>query len=121
MSKRERQQGELEGEVMNVLWNASGSLTSQEILETINNGERDLALTTILTVLSRLVDKGMVKRTAGTGRSFNFTSTESREKHSAKLMIGLLSDTSNPALTFAQFTSGLTPKQLEALREALDK
>jgi predicted transcriptional regulator len=121
MSKRGRQQGELENQVMDALWNANGSLTSQEILDRVNQGSDDLALTTILTVLSRLVDKGMVARTAGTGRSLNFTATESRERHSANLMLKLLGDSDNPALTFAQFTSSLNPKQLAALRKTLEK
>jgi hypothetical protein len=36
-------------------------------------------------------------------------------------MLKLLSGSDNPALTFAQFTKSLTPKQLAALRETLDK
>lgn len=121
MSKRGRQQGELETQVMDALWGANGSLTSQEILDRINQDSGELALTTILTVLSRLVDKGMVTRSSGTGRSLNFTAVETRERHSANLMLKLLGDTENPALTFAQFTKSLTPKQLAALRETLEK
>ena len=121
MSKRGRQQGELENQVMDALWGASGSLTSQEILDNVNQGTNELALTTILTVLSRLVEKGMVTRSSGTGRSLNFSAAETRERHSANLMLKLLGDTENPALTFAQFTSSLTPKQLAALRETLEK
>ena len=121
MSKRGRQQGELENEVMDVLWNASASMTSQEILDTVNQNNHELALTTILTVLTRLIDKGLVIRSAGTSRSFNFSAAETREKHSANLMLKLLADTGNPALTFAQFTKSLTPKQLAALRETLEK
>ena len=121
MSKRGRQQGELENEVMDVLWSRSGSMTSQEILDAVNRNNQELALTTILTVLSRLVDKGLVARSAGTGRSLNFSAAETREKHSANLMLKLLADTGNPALTFAQFTQALTPMQLAALRETLEK
>jgi predicted transcriptional regulator len=121
MSKRGRQQGELENQVMDALWSAEGSMTSQEILETVNQGAGELALTTILTVLSRLVDKGMVTRSSGSGRSLDFRATETRERHSANLMLKLLGDTENPALTFAQFTKSLSPKQLAALRETLEK
>ena len=121
MSKRGRQQGELENEVMDVLWNANGTMTSQEILDAVNHNNRELALTTILTVLSRLVDKGLVTRTPGSSRSFNFSPAETREKHSANLMLKLLTETGNPSLTFAQFTKSLTPKQLAALRDTLEK
>lgn len=121
MNKRGRQQGELENEVMDVLWSAKSTMTSQEILELVNQNNQELALTTILTVLSRLLDKGLVVRTTGASRSYNFAPAETREKHSATLMLKLLSDTGNPALTFAQFTKSLTPKQLAALRETLEK
>ena len=121
MSKRGRQQGELENLVMESLWDAESSLTSQQILEQANKAGEELALTTILTVLSRLVDKGLVVRENGSGRSLNFIAAETRERHSANLMLKLLSGSENPALTFAQFTKSLTPKQLAALRETLDK
>jgi predicted transcriptional regulator len=121
MSKRGRQQGELENQVMDALWSAEGSMTSQEILEKVNRDSDELALTTILTVLSRLVDKGMVTRSSGSGRSLDFRAAETRERHSANLMLKLLGDSENPALTFAQFTKSLSPKQLAALRETLEK
>jgi predicted transcriptional regulator len=121
MSKRGRQQGELENQVMDALWSAERSMTSQEILEKVNRDSDELALTTILTVLSRLVDKGMVTRSSGSGRSLDFRAAETRERHSANLMLKLLGDSENPALTFAQFTKSLSPKQLAALRETLEK
>jgi predicted transcriptional regulator len=106
---------------MEALWDSKRPLTSQEILDTVNSEGGDLALTTILTVLSRLVEKEMVTRENGSGRSLNFSAAETRERHSANLMLKLLSGTNNPALTFAQFTESLTPKQLAALRETLEK
>jgi predicted transcriptional regulator len=121
MSKRGRQQGELEAQVMACLWDTAGPLTSQQILEKVNDGSDELALTTILTVLSRLVDKGMVSRENGTGRSLLFSAAETRENHSANMMLKLLGNDANLGLTFAQFTKALTPAQLKALREAIDK
>jgi predicted transcriptional regulator len=121
MSKRGRQQGELEAQVMACLWDTPGSLTSQQILDQVNERSEVLALTTILTVLSRLVDKGMVSRENGTGRSLLFSASETRETHSANLMLKLLGNETNLGLTFAQFTKALTPAQLKALREAIDK
>ncbi len=55
MTPRGRQQGELESLILDVLWSAKKGLTSQEILEKANRNS-ELALTTILTVLSRLED-----------------------------------------------------------------
>lgn len=118
MTKRARQQGELESLILDVLWRAKSPLTSQEILERAGSG--DLALTTILTVLSRLTDKELVVREAGEGRSFMFSAAQSREQHTADLMLKLVAEESNPALAFSAFAKGLTSSQLKALRKSLD-
>ena len=118
MTKRARQQGELESLILDVLWSTKRPLTSQEILEQVGDGE--LALTTILTVLSRLTDKELVVREAGEGRSFMFRAAQSREQHTADLMLKLVTEESNPALAFSAFAKWLTASQLKALRKSLD-
>lgn len=118
MTKRARQQGELESSILDVLWNSKQALTSQEILERVGDG--DLAITTILTVLSRLTDKDLVVREAGEGRSFLFSAAQSREQHTADLMLKLVAEQSNPALAFSAFAKGLSAAQLKALRKSLD-
>lgn len=119
MTKRVRQQGELESLILNVLWGSKKALTSQEILEKANKNS-DLALTTILTVLSRLEDKGLVSREPGEGRAYLFTAAQSREQHTADLMLQLVANESNPVLAFSHFTDGLSAAQLRALRKSLE-
>ena len=119
MTKRARQQGELESHILNVLWSSKKALTSQEILEKANK-DSDLALTTILTVLSRLEDKGLVTREPSDGRAFLFSAAQSREQHTADMMLQLVANESNPALAFSHFTDGLTTAQLKALRKSLE-
>jgi predicted transcriptional regulator len=118
MTKRARQQGELESSILNILWGVKKPLSSQEILERVGEGE--LAITTILTVLSRLTDKNLVVREPGEGRSFLFSASQSREQHTADLMLKLVAEQSNPALAFSAFAKGLTAAQLKALRKTLD-
>jgi predicted transcriptional regulator len=119
MSKSGRQQGELEALILDALWNSSGEpLTSQQILELVSP-DGSLALTTIVTVLSRLVDKELVTRKPGAGRSLLFSAAQSREQHTADLMLKLVSGADNPSLAFSHFADGLTPAQLEALRNSL--
>jgi predicted transcriptional regulator len=118
MSKSQRQQGELESLILNCLWNAEDPMTSAEILECVSP-DGSLALTTILTVLSRLADKELVLRATGTGRSLLFTAAQSREQHTAELMLKLVADAENPALAFSHFAEGLSPSQLQALRNSL--
>ncbi len=119
MTKRARQQGELESLILNVLWSSKRTLTSQEILEKANKNS-ELALTTILTVLSRLEDKGLVLREPGEGRAYLFSAAQSREQHTADMMLQLVANESNPALAFSHFTDGLTAAQLKALRKSLE-
>ncbi|MEY4061101.1 MAG: hypothetical protein RIQ31_763 [Actinomycetota bacterium] len=119
MSKSGRQQGELEALILDALWSSAGEpLTSQQILELVSP-DGSLALTTILTVLSRLVDKELVNRKPGAGRSLLFSAAQTREAHTAGLMLRLVSGAENPALAFSHFADGLTPAQLEALRNSL--
>jgi predicted transcriptional regulator len=121
MSSRAR--NELESQILSVLWDAKASnnepLTSQQILEALKpSGE--LALTTVLTVLSRLGDKGLVNREPGEGRSLMFSASQSREAHNADLMLRILDTSENPALAFSHFASGLSADQLEQLKKSLN-
>ena len=120
MTKRARQQGELENLVLDVLWDADEPLTSGEILARCSS-DGDLALTTILTVLTRLADKELVVRTSGQGRSNLFVAATSREEHTARQLLDLINDTSNQALTLSHFAAGLNKKTVAALKKILNE
>ncbi|GAA2445680.1 BlaI/MecI/CopY family transcriptional regulator [Actinomadura vinacea] len=64
--------GSLESSIMDVLWAADGPLTVRETLESLNRERTPpLAYTTVLTVMSRLADKGALVRTAkGRGHAY---------------------------------------------------
>ena len=67
--------GPLEGELMEILWSAKRPMTVREVLE-LANGRRTepLAYTTVMTVMSRLADKGALARRRE-GRSFAYEPT----------------------------------------------
>ena len=73
----------------------------------------------MLTVLSRLGDKGLVNREPGEGRSLMFSAAQTREAHNADLMLRILDTSENPALAFSHFASGLTAEQLAQLKQSL--
>ena len=114
--KRSRSQGQLEGQVLDALWDLDTEATSQQLLETL--GE-DIALTSLLTVLSRLVEKELVTRRSGEGRALLFKAAVSREQHAADQLLKIIGATDNPALAFAHFAKGLDTKALKALRDSL--
>ena len=120
MAKRERLQGELESAILSALWDSPECLTSHQVREAINStAGGDVALTTVLTVLSRLIYKGHVERHDGEGRAFLFGATKSREAHTANLMLDIFAAADSPALALSHFTSGLTEAQLKQLRQSL--
>jgi predicted transcriptional regulator len=123
MTTRGRQQGELEQAILDVLWFARDSkepkLTSQQVLERLPDEHR-LALTTVLTVLSRLGDKGLVIREQGQGRSLLFWSSTSREEHDAASLLRVFETSNNPALAFSHFASKLSPQDLDVLKQSLN-
>lgn len=115
MSKRK--QGELEAQVLGCLWDRPDGLSSQQILAML--GDDSLAITTVLTVLTRLTDKGLVSKLAGTGRILLFKASVSREKHTAEMLLSAMEST-NPSLVFSHFASGLSKEQLEKLRQIVN-
>lgn len=56
---KRRSAGELEAEVLSVLWETEEALSAREVLARLKGS---LAYTTVTTVLTRLVDKGIVQR-----------------------------------------------------------
>jgi len=105
---------------MSVLWDARNTaepqITSQQVQALLGS---DVALTTVLTVLSRLCQKKLAIKTQGSGRSLLFASATTREEHSAQAMLELVANSQNPALAFAHFAKKLGPEDLVALRDLL--
>ena len=114
-----RKQGELESAIMGCLWDRPDGLSSQQILALL--GDDDLAITTVLTVLSRLCDKDLVEKMQGEGRKLLFVATITREAHTANLLLEAMGQTNNPAVVFSHFASGLSASQLENLKKALSQ
>ena len=70
--------GPLEAEVMEILWRAKEPTTVREVLEQANRRRSDpLAYTTVMTVMSRLADKGVLaRRRAGRGYAYEPTASD---------------------------------------------
>lgn len=61
-----RPYGALEHEILELLWASTGPMTPADVRSAVGD---DLAYTTVMTVLARLFDKGMVSRTSQ-GRAY---------------------------------------------------
>jgi len=109
--------GELERAVVRVLWKATEPLTARAVAEALTG--RELAVTTVLTVLSRLERKGIVRR-ARDGRAHTYEAVAEREEHTADLMRQVLDTAGDRNDALARFVVSVSSQDVEALRRALD-
>jgi len=111
--------GELERAVMEILWAACpppAALTARDVQDAL--ADRDLATTTVLTVLSRLERKGLVSRERD-GRAHRYRSVASREDHVAELMHDALDGAPDRGAVLARFVGSIPPAERARLRDLL--
>jgi BlaI family transcriptional regulator, penicillinase repressor len=110
----------LELEVMNVLWE-TGAANVQTVQQQL---KRDLAYTTVQTMLNILHRKGKVKRTLK-DRAYFYTPVVSRDQvvsHTVSDMVDRLFGGSAESLVMSLVeTKHLTPKKLDRLNKLLKK
>lgn len=106
---------------MKALWRSGKACTGLEIQDALvtHFDQPELALTTVLTVLTRLSDKGLVNRVPGGGRGVKFEAATTREQHSAQALVNILRAESDAELTLSHFVGSLSPEQRDALTKAL--
>jgi BlaI family penicillinase repressor len=98
MTKKDRQRsnslGDLEADVMGVVWER-GRASVQDVKDALEPG-RKLAYTTVMTVMSRLAEKGMLERQKE-GRAYWYTPAASREKVAGSLLRSMVNQLYNGA------------------------
>jgi predicted transcriptional regulator len=113
-----RQLGQLEAVVMARLWATDEPVSVRDVVEDLRR-EREIAYTTVLTVLDNLRRKGMVSRTKH-GRAYRYRPRRTREEHAAALMEEVLADSENRQVTLLYFVEQMSPEEIARLRDALD-
>ncbi|MEQ4301131.1 BlaI/MecI/CopY family transcriptional regulator [Plantactinospora sp. B6F1] len=110
--------GDLERAVMDVLWDrgTGAGATVREVAEALRG--RELAYTTVMTVLDRLAGKGMVERERE-GRAWRYRPAASREAHIAGLMLDALDLAGSRDAALVRFARSVTGTEAEVLRAAL--
>lgn len=110
--------GELEREVMNALWSAPGPMLVRDV-HTALSRDRDLAYTTVMTVLERLARKQMVERDLD-GRAYRYRPAQTKDALVAEAMSDALDGAGAlRAEALMRFVDGITGADAQALREAL--
>ncbi|MFC0358835.1 MULTISPECIES: BlaI/MecI/CopY family transcriptional regulator [Kytococcus] len=115
--------GDLEQAIMDHLWDHEApqptGFTVRDVHETLG-AARDIAYTTVMTVMDRLSRKGFLDRTKQ-GRAYAYNPATSREGFVARLMsetLGELRPTDRRAAVLA-FVDDAGAEDVDALREAL--
>lgn len=115
MSDR-RSMGALEHEVLSQLWIMDEAATPAEVLDALDT---DLAYTTIMTILSRLWQKGLVTRERR-GRAYAYAPSVTEADLTAQRMQAALNAASDRKAALTGFARSLSAREARALRALLD-
>jgi predicted transcriptional regulator len=107
-----RRVGDLESEILDVLWSARTSLSGREVQQRLKQDE-PRAYTTVMTVLGRLVDKSLVER-VDAGRSHLYRAAGDPDELTAQAIRSLLSASAHPRVALAHFVEDLDDPELVA-------
>jgi predicted transcriptional regulator len=112
--------GLLERSVMQALWDADAPLSAYDVLPLVSSsgGAKRLAVTTVLTVLSRLEKKGFVTADR-TARPHRYTALGSRADHVAELLHEALGESADRHAVLERFVGGVSAADAALLRDLL--
>ena len=109
--------GELEAVVMDTLWNAAAPRSVREVLTELQTS-RDIAYTTVMTVMERLYRKGLLTRVED-GKAFLYQPMTSRADYTADVMAAALADSSDRTAALVHFADKMTAREARTLLAAL--
>jgi BlaI family transcriptional regulator, penicillinase repressor len=110
--------GDLERAIMDVLWETDTSLlTVREV--SVRLSERNLAHTTVMTVLDRLAKKGFARRERD-GRAWRYCPAATRETYVTELMLTALDQTGDRTAALTRFAQSVSGVEADVLRDALE-
>jgi predicted transcriptional regulator len=122
--------GELERAVMDLLWEHDEAITANVLRDLLSqrpagNGRdgsdtKELAVTTVLTVLSRLEKKGLVERERNI-RPHRYRAVTSRADHTAELMLEVLGSAPDREAVLARFIGTVSDGEAATLRKLLGR
>lgn len=109
--------GSLQAKIMQVMWDhPDRHMAVREVLESL---EGDLAYTTVMTVMNRLVEKGLLRRRRD-GRAWSYRPSGSREAYVAATMMDALSAAKDRKAALLHFLADLDPDEAAGLRRSLE-
>ena len=116
--------GDLEADVMEAIW-ALGRATVHDVHQRLADANRELAYTTVMTVMSRLADKGLLDKRKD-GAAYVYVPAASREEFTRRtvstVLSELLDDFTAPAMSqFVELVGEQDDAVIEALAKAIEE
>ncbi|MCI0617823.1 BlaI/MecI/CopY family transcriptional regulator [bacterium] len=114
--------GELEAQIMEIIW-SRGEVTVRQVHEKLES-KRGIAYTTVMTVMSRLAEKGLLRQIRS-GMAFVYQPVYSKEEFMQgsvkKILRGLVQDFSEPAIhQFVESVHETQPEKIEELARLVE-
>lgn len=114
--------GELESEVMEIVWRSKKPIPVRSVTEIIQK-RRKIAYTTVMTIMGRLVEKGFLKRTPS-GKAYVYFPVYTKDKFltraTRQIIKNFIASFGNAAIAhFVEEVDKLTPEKREELRKLL--
>ena len=123
MNNTPKKLGEAELEIMQVIWNSDFPVTSNYILKALQ-GSRKWQLSTLMTSLTRLSDKGFVNcdRSKGTNLYTSIISEDDYKTKASRHFLEKLYNNSIQSMVATLYNSkAIKPSDVEELREFLNQ
>jgi predicted transcriptional regulator len=116
--------GDLEADVMEAIW-ALGRATVHDVHQRLADAHRELAYTTVMTVMSRLAEKGLLEKRKD-GAAYVYMPAASKEEFTKRtvgtVLSELLDDFNAPAMSqFVELVGEQDDATIEALAKAIEE
>lgn len=109
--------GELEGAIMQELWDAPGGATVREVFDRMLS-TRTIAYTTVMSTIHNLYRKGRLTREAE-GKAHRYHPTATRAEYSAEVMREALVDGGDSVAILSRFVERMSIEDSQRLQELL--
>ncbi len=105
---------------MDILWASDVAMTPRDVHDVLRRRRQGVAYTTVMTILVRLWQKGMLHREES-GRAFEYAPVASRVEWTAQRMREVLRGAGDRDAALTHFARSIDTREAAQLRRALDR
>lgn len=109
--------GDLEAVIMDRLWSWARPVTVRDVVDDLQT-YRDIAYTTVMTVMDNLHRKGALTRHKD-GRAWRYQTTQGRDEYVAELLYTALDEAGDRGAALVRFVGRMRASEIDAVRRAL--